>query len=543
MTYRYSITTGMMMKRTPRKDNRQESAPFVAALEYLTGSHRGNVTWLGQASSDVILDKSGLVHLISSKEGMASKVPVARFSQIDGGFKIEAVKGKPVWVNGKPIKSIRLENHDVIEFGETGPISRYFIYFGDRPDHQTITDILGDTIAYLRISRQPVWRRVLRAAGHLSWRLRWQSTILFRVGVIIAMVIIAVLAYQQHVMNDLLQRQIAIGAAQLESFSRSITQARKEALTSDDLEILRQDFGSRIAVTKQRVGELERRSTASGRIITEAISSIVFLQGAYGFKERNTGRFLRHEIDLKDKPIFLPNGLPLLSIEGKGPIAERQFAGTAFAVGNNGTLVTSRHLGLPWESDTNVQALSARGLEPAMIRFIGYLSGEAESNAVKFLVASEEADIALLSFAEAGKQVKGLKLALDPPTSGDEVILLGYPTGLRSMLAQSGEHFIKEIQKSKKFGFWEIASQLAKVGRIIPLASRGIIGRVSDETIVYDAETTHGGSGGPVLNIEGSVIAINAAILAEYGGSNLGVPVSKLVELIEKAGLKWEYGG
>jgi len=530
------------MRKTPGKDHRPEFVPFVAALEHLTGLNRGNVVWLGQASSDVILDNNGLVQLISSKEEKASKVPIARFIQTDDGFRIEAVNGAPVWVNGERVDAVRLENHDVIEFGETGPISRYSIYFNECPDHQTITDILIDTMAYLRNSRQPVSKRLLRACGHLSWRLRRQTTIMFRVGVIIAIAIIAGLVYQQQVMNDLIQREIAIGTEQLESFSRVITQARKEALTPDDLEILKQDLSNRIAVTKQRVGELERRSTASGRIITDAISSIVFLQGAYGFQEKDTGRFLRHQTDTNKKPIFLPNGLPLLSTGGDGPIAERQFAGTAFAVGNNGTLVTSRHVGLPWETDTNVQALSTRGLEPVMIKLIGYRSGEAEADAVKLLVASDEADIALLGFVDAGIQVKGLRLAPDPPTLGDEIILLGYPTGLRSMLAQSGEQFIKEIQKSDKLGFWEIAEQLAKFGRIIPLASGGIIGRVSSETIVYDAETTHGGSGGPVLNIEGSVVAINAAIIAEYGGSNLGVPASKLIKLFEKAGIKWEFG-
>ncbi len=55
---------------------------------------------------------------------------------------------------------------------------------------------------------------------------------------------------------------------------------------------------------------------------------------------------------------------------------------------------------------------------------------------------------------------------------------------------------------------------------------------------MYDAETTHGGSGGPVLDINGSVIAVNAAILPEYGGSNLGVPVAKVRTLLEDAGLR-----
>jgi serine protease Do len=131
-----------------------------------------------------------------------------------------------------------------------------------------------------------------------------------------------------------------------------------------------------------------------------------------------------------------------------------------------------------------------------------------------------------------------LDLAEAAPAAGDEVIVMGYPTGLRSMLAQSGEAFIDELQKSKDMGFWTVAARLAKKGYIGPLASRGIIGQATVATIVYDAETTHGGSGGPVLDTNGAVVAVNTAILPEYGGSNLGVPAAKVRELLDEAGLR-----
>ncbi len=115
---------------------------------------------------------------------------------------------------------------------------------------------------------------------------------------------------------------------------------------------------------------------------------------------------------------------------------------------------------------------------------------------------------------------------------------MGYPTGLRSMLAQSGEDFIEELQKTEDTGFWSVAARLAAKGHIAPLSSRGIVSQATTVTIVYDAETTHGGSGGPVLDINGAVVAVNAAILPEYGGSTLGVPVAKVRTLLEDAGLR-----
>ena len=54
--------------------------------------------------------------------------------------------------------------------------------------------------------------------------------------------------------------------------------------------------------------------------------------------------------------------------------------------------------------------------------------------------------------------------------------------------------------------------------------------------MVYDAETAQGGSGGPVLGLDGRVVAINAAILPEFSGSNLGVPVERAAPLLADSG-------
>ena len=106
------------------------------------------------------------------------------------------------------------------------------------------------------------------------------------------------------------------------------------------------------------------------------------------------------------------------------------------------------------------------------------------------------------------------------------------------MLAQTGESFIEELQKTEDTEFWSVAARLAKDGHIAPLASGGIVGRSTPTTIVYDAETTHGGSGGPVLDTNGSVVAVNTAIMSEYGGANLGIPAAKVRVLLEEAGLR-----
>lgn len=107
---------------------------------------------------------------------------------------------------------------------------------------------------------------------------------------------------------------------------------------------------------------------------------------------------------------------------------------------------------------------------------------------------------------------------------GNEVIVLGYPLGIRALMARTGQAFLQQLMEEGDMDFWTAAERLSAEGYVAPLASRGIIGQVTGQAVVYDAQTTHGGSGGPVLSTAGEVVAINSAVLPEFAGSNLGVP-------------------
>jgi S1-C subfamily serine protease len=483
---------------------------------------------VGDKHLHVTLSPNRFIHVVAEEPSGLEGDLVARLRRSDGTYEIEAVAGKPIWVNGRLIGSRRLEDHDMIEFCETGPISRLYLYRTGRPSQLSIANVLSDAAAYVRTSRLPLAKRIAIATGQVLRRLTRETTILFRLGVVIALAILAAVAYQQSRINSLLRQQIENGASQIEGFSRLLARAREEAITPSDLKTLGEELANRMVTTTERLSELERRSTATARVIAQSKSSIVFLQGAYGFRDTTTDRMLREVLGKDGKPVVLPNGVPLLSLEGEGPVAERQFTGTGFALGENGNLITNRHVAQPWRNDINVQVLNSQGLEPAFIRFIAYLPGRKEARDVELYRTSDKADLAILRFRLLDRPVLGLQLAEMPPEPGDEIIVMGYPTGLRSMLAQAGEGFVEKLQEETEINFWSVAMRLAAAGRIIPLASRGIVGRASEETIVYDAETTYGGSGGPVLDMNGHVVAINAAILPEYGGSNLGIPVDKL---------------
>ena len=511
--------------------------PVIAFLEHLTGPSRGTATWLGESALDISLSAGRVIQVSTTRPDETPQGLIARLRRDGDTYEVEVPTDLTLWVNGARVAAKRLEHGDMIEFGEFGPLSRFRLQGKTGPVRKTVTDIAYDTVGYLRISRRPFASRAMNALSVLLRQLVNQTTILFRVTVLIAVVVLAILAYNQQRLSIRLEQSVERSAAQLDSFASALARARGEALRRSDLAALREEFGQRVISNVERLEALEQRSSAAPRVIAESMAAVAFLQGTYGFKERSSGRMLRHVVDQSGRPLISPRGQPLLSLESDGPVAELQFIGTGFLVGESSALITNRHVARPSERDAVASTTGSDGLEPVITKFIAYLPGNATPVPVELLLASKSEDLAVLKLASTPHGVRGLKLAETPPNPGDEVIVMGYPTGLRSMLAQSGTAFVERLQKEEKTGFWEVAARLAEEGYIAPLASSGIVAQTSREMIVYDAETTHGGSGGPVLDVHGNVVAVNSAILGEYGGSNLGIPAAKVWALLEKAGL------
>jgi len=508
----------------------------AASLEHLTGASRGMVSWLNAGSLAVHLSAQNTLRVVEAEANAPPDTEMARLHRAKGSYELVSGEAPVVWVNSKPVRRVLLVNGDIIEFGESGPLSRFHLHRDGRGDKQTVAAILRDGFDYLRVSRQPWPKRIVRAVATLARRLLRETTVLFRLAVVVAIAVLVGVAYQQHQLNSRLEQALQSSSARLEQVTSALARARREALRASDLTALREDMAKRLVTQTERLAALEKRSGASARVIAESVAAVAFLQGAYGFREKNTARVLRRVLDSDGQPVITPFGQPLLSLDGDGPPVEIEYTGTGFAIAGTSVLVTNRHVALPWEG-----ASSSPGgdLEPVMSRFQAYFPGRADPVAIKLIQASDAADLALIRVLDdAVLGGAGLELSTALPKQGDEVIVLGYPTGLRSLLAQSGEAFIKELQKAAETDFWEVSKRLARGGFIAPLASRGIIGQATKAAVVYDAETTHGGSGGPVLDVRGRIVAVNAAILPEYGGSNFGVPVVLLKTLLREAGFR-----
>jgi S1-C subfamily serine protease len=273
------------------------------------------------------------------------------------------------------------------------------------------------------------------------------------------------------------------------------------------------------------------------------MAATVFLQGAYGFVDTLSGRPLRFTLGPDGRPMIRPWG-PALTLEGQGEVFEVFFTGTGFLVDSEeGLTVTNRHLALPWEFDDNAERILARGFRGVMRRFVAYPHGSPAPLPVTVVGSSSDADVSVLRVTELPEGIEALTFAGRSPSPGDEVLLVGYPLGVRALVARTDPAFLETLAQTADTTFWGVARRLAEEGYMAPLVSRGIVGQVTSSAVVYDAETTTGGSGGPVLSLDGRVVAVNAAILPEYGGSNMGVPAERGVALMERLSRPQQEGG
>ena len=316
----------------------------AAAIECLTAPCHGTVSWLSPSTSDISLGPDRFIRVSETHPDEPQDHVIARLHPAENSYEIEATETRPVWVNGVRVTEHRLKHGDMIEFGKTGPLSRFCLFPEDKTVRRAVADILSDTVAYLRVSRQPFVKRMFKAVGGSVRRLMSETTILFRTAVVIAIVALAALTYQQNRLNTLLNERFETDASRLDSVAR----AREEALSPSDLKELRQELGLQLSSNADRLAALKQLSKASARVVAESTPSVVFLQGAYGFREKSSGRMLRHVLNASGRPMMLPGGQPLLALHREGVVANRQYTGTAFAVGDGRVLIANRHVALPW---------------------------------------------------------------------------------------------------------------------------------------------------------------------------------------------------
>jgi S1-C subfamily serine protease len=510
-------------------------------IVHLSGAHRGTTQRLSghRLLMGVFPDAEipiAIADLPPWGERATEDGEVARLERKDDSYELVGTSELGIWVNGEPVQRRVLVSGDLIEVGSGGAVLRYRLYAPGSRAFKSFREVFSDCLDSVRYGARSTGDRLAMLTAAPAWELATQTHPLLRAGLALLVVVLLGGTGWLWYSNLRLQESLAVERARVEGLARLLEQAEEHSFSARDLASSQAELQDRVAETHSRLQAVEDRLQARERVIKTAARSVVFLQGAYGFSEPETGRPLRlAERRPGGPPVASPTGEPVVTFDGSGPVVEIFYTGTGFVASPEGHILTNRHVAEPWKYDETARAITAQGLVPGMQRFLGYLPGEAEPFPVELVRASELADVALLSCGAPTEAIHPLVLADSPPVAGDEVIVLGYPTGMQALIVRAEAAFVEQLLAEGIQDFWELGRRLAAGGHIEPLATVGVVGQVTTSSIVYDAETTHGGSGGPVLGLDGEVVAVNVAIVPEFAGSNLGVPAAAARRLLEES--------
>jgi S1-C subfamily serine protease len=312
------------------------------------------------------------------------------------------------------------------------------------------------------------------------------------------------------------------------------TEALKQKLSAPDGSDV-SDLRRQLAETTNRLTEIEGKAQGAETVIRNFVPSVCLLHVSVAFNEKGSGLRVRYGgVDSDGSPLKDSEGNPVYTTEGRTPEVRADFFGTGFIAGE-GKILTNHHVVQPWWQNEELATATQQGLEPVIAEMTAYFPGVPNGISVGISQISQEADLALVHGDLSGLQRQILKLDSrnNSAVSGEELISVGYATGLDAILARAGDETVKQIVKASAGEPKLVLAELAKRKLIRPLVTQGHVGDVLPDKIVYDAQTTSGGSGGPLLVRDGGVIGVTYAIVKGFGGSNFGIPIRYATPLLK----------
>jgi len=517
----------------PDLEIQHADGPMVPAIVYLSGRRAGGTVW--PRGDYLRIGTAAGVEIPLTRA--AGEVPLEEYGilrRVSAGFELDTPPGKEILVNGDPADQHLLASGDVLEIGRGGPLLRFRLY-PPTATGKPLRDAVRDCVDGARQRGRGRLGRAVRLATALPRELLTQTARVVRVGVLGVLLVLAGTASLLVYRTMQLERQLAEERGRVAGLAELLARQREVPATAEELGRVLEELQSGMSETARRVRALEDQSAAARLVIAAATRSTAFLQGAWGFVDPKSGQPLRILVGPNGAPVLGPNGEPVLTTDERAPVMESLFTGTAFVVSDSGFFLSNRHIAQPWQFDDAARRVAGEGWVPVMRRMIAYVPGMPDSLPLQLVAVSDSADLALCRSTGPVRVLPDLPLARSGAQPGEEVIVLGYPLGMRALMARADAGFLAELRRLGSVDFWTLGARLAQTGQIAPLASQGIVSQVNREALVYDAETTSGGSGGPVLSMRGEVLAITSAILPEFSGSNLGVPVAWARTLLERA--------
>ncbi len=284
-----------------------------------------------------------------------------------------------------------------------------------------------------------------------------------------------------------------------------------------------------LALVEGRLKRLETEGSVAQTIIKTYEPSVCLIHVVLAFRDHQSGLKL-HYAAMTDSggPTVDEHNNPLVSLNGYGPEVHLDAFGTGFLVSSAGQILTNHHVAEPWWQNDELKEMLSQGLEPVVTEMRAYFPGVSHGISIYTAKISSAADVAVVTGDLSGLNIKQIVLAdgQHSAISGAPVVLLGYPTALDAILARAGAETLRSIATASKGDPTNVMEELARRNLIRPITTKGHIGDVLTDKIVYDAQTTNGGSGGPLFNDQGKVIGINFAVVRDFGGSNFAIPVA-----------------
>ena len=330
--------------------------------------------------------------------------------------------------------------------------------------------------------------------------------------------------------QDLEQSDVTAQKQQLQKQSEDLRQKMSGADAGQVAELRKQ-----LDDTTARLKRVEGQATAADTVIRANAPSVCLLHVSVSFMDKNSHRPLRYgAINPDGEPLKDSDGNVVYTLEGRAPEVREDFFGTGFVVSQN-AILTNHHVAQPWWKNDELGAAVQQGLQPTIAEMSAYFPDAGAGINLSVAHISEDADLALLQGDLSGLKRPSLKLdsRSEAAVSGEPLISLGYATGLSAILARAGEDVVKDIVQASDGDPKRVVEELQKRKLIRPLVTQGHIGDVLPDKIVYDAQTTSGGSGGPLINREGQVIGVTFAVVRGFGGSNFGVPIKYAQPLLK----------
>ena len=306
-----------------------------------------------------------------------------------------------------------------------------------------------------------------------------------------------------------------------------------------------------VSRTNQTLSDIDKSNIEIRNSLSPAVkirsdygNGVCLIAGSYYFVEAGTGRPLRYpESQMNEGGANVQSGEPeVLTPEGSAAIAEYEFVGTGFYVGD-GFVLTNRHIAQPWRADDRAASVSSsvRG-QPRLKKLNAYFPNQPHPIPLKFKVAAQREDLAVctLDMEVIPAEIPILPLETDPDAVavGKTVVMMGYPSGPDRLLALLDDAESRSIQQRYGGSLDALLGYLAENKRVQPLTTQGNITDLDVRRIAYDARTAEGGSGAPLFGPTVRVIGVNFAVFTENQASNFAVPIQFGISLLQRAG--WE---